>query len=71
MKKVTHRREDNKHHRGTSVSESIALARIKQDMQELIDEPSELYQAWPINKNNLFDWEAMILGPDDTLYEDR
>lgn len=46
----------------------MALKRIKKELNDLNKDPLPSISAGPINKNNIFYWSAMIIGPDDTPY---
>eukprot|EP01100_Stratorugosa_tubuloviscum_P001471 TRINITY_DN1329_c0_g1_i1.p1 TRINITY_DN1329_c0_g1~~TRINITY_DN1329_c0_g1_i1.p1 ORF type:complete len:148 (-),score=74.76 TRINITY_DN1329_c0_g1_i1:127-570(-) len=45
----------------------MALRRIQRELQEISDHPNENFSAGPVG-DNLFEWSATILGPDNTPY---
>jgi ubiquitin-conjugating enzyme E2 D/E len=46
----------------------MALKRLKKELDEINSEKIENCKAFPIN-DDLFEWKAIIIGPDDTPYE--
>lgn len=55
--------------RQTVNSTPMALKRIKKELKELQDNPCPVYSASPVDDDDLFLWEATILGPENTVYE--
>ncbi|RXW15389.1 hypothetical protein EST38_g10466 [Candolleomyces aberdarensis] len=51
---------------GTSASNTLLLRR---QLQELTKRPVEGFSAGLVDDNNLYEWDIMIIGPPDTLYE--
>jgi ubiquitin-conjugating enzyme E2 D/E len=47
---------------------SKSLKRIQKDLNELKSEPVHNCSAGPINDNNLYEWEATIIGPTKSPY---
>ena len=47
----------------------MARRRLLKEYKELLIKPCDGITAGPINEDNLFEWEAIIEGPQDTLYE--
>lgn len=47
---------------------SKSLKRIQKDLNELKIEPVMNCSAGPINENNLYEWEATIIGPTNSPY---
>ena len=45
-----------------------ALKRLQKELDEMKENPSEKIQAGPIDEKNMYKWEAMMMGPDDTAY---
>jgi len=45
-----------------------AIRRIQKELNDLLKEPLENITAGPINEDNLFNWTATLIGPDDTPY---
>ena len=39
------------------------------ELKEIIESPPLNCSAGPINNDNMFEWEAFIIGPDDTPYQ--
>lgn len=48
---------------------SVASKRLFQEYKHLTTDPPEGITAGPVNEDDLFVWEAMILGPEGTPYE--
>nr|XP_002122933.1 ubiquitin-conjugating enzyme E2 G2 [Ciona intestinalis] len=46
-----------------------ALKRLMAEYKQLSLNPPEGIVAGPINEDNFFEWEALILGPEDTPFE--
>ncbi|KAG0051905.1 Ubiquitin-conjugating enzyme E2 15 [Gryganskiella cystojenkinii] len=42
---------------------------LKRQLKELTKHPVEGFSAGLVEDNNIFEWEIMIMGPQDTLYE--
>ncbi|KAF8488896.1 ubiquitin conjugating enzyme [Gautieria morchelliformis] len=42
---------------------------LRRQLQELSKNPVEGFSAGLVDDNNLLEWEVMIIGPPDTLYE--
>lgn len=48
---------------------SVASKRLFQEYKHLTNDPPDGITAGPVNEDDLFVWEAMIQGPEDTPYE--
>ncbi|KAK0264959.1 ubiquitin conjugating enzyme Ubc7/UbcP3 [Friedmanniomyces endolithicus] len=48
---------------------SVASKRLFQEYKHLTTDPPDGITAGPVNEDDLFVWEAMILGPEGTPYE--
>eukprot|EP00012_Vannella_robusta_P011310 CAMPEP_0206200662 /NCGR_PEP_ID=MMETSP0166-20121206/11020_1 /ASSEMBLY_ACC=CAM_ASM_000260 /TAXON_ID=95228 /ORGANISM="Vannella robusta, Strain DIVA3 518/3/11/1/6" /LENGTH=156 /DNA_ID=CAMNT_0053619057 /DNA_START=469 /DNA_END=936 /DNA_ORIENTATION=+ len=46
-----------------------AFSRLMKEYKDLCNEPVEGIIAGPISEDNFFEWEAIISGPPDTIYE--
>ena len=46
----------------------MAIRRIKKEMNELRNDPPLNTTAGPISENDLFNWKAVIIGPDKSPY---
>ncbi|EPQ55751.1 ubiquitin-conjugating enzyme [Gloeophyllum trabeum ATCC 11539] len=42
---------------------------LRRQLTELMKHPVEGFSAGLVDENNLYEWEVMIIGPPDTLYE--
>ncbi|KXN68789.1 ubiquitin-conjugating enzyme E2 g [Conidiobolus coronatus NRRL 28638] len=42
---------------------------LQKQLKELNKKPVEGFSAGLVNDNNIYEWEIMIIGPPDTLYE--
>ncbi|EAU87530.2 ubiquitin conjugating enzyme [Coprinopsis cinerea okayama7 len=42
---------------------------LRRQLAELTKRPVEGFSAGLVDENNLYEWEIMIIGPNDTLYE--
>ena len=47
----------------------MALKRLKKEFADLIEEPSYLFTAEPLEDENLFEWVGTIYGPKESPYE--
>ncbi len=50
-------------------SQRLALKRLTLEYRQLLSKPPEGIAAGPIDESNIFEWEALISGPPDTLYD--
>ena len=48
----------------------MADSRILREIEEIYMDPPDNVSAGPINDNDIYHWEAVITGPDDTDYKD-
>ncbi|EAX09396.1 ubiquitin-conjugating enzyme E2G 2 (UBC7 homolog, yeast), isoform CRA_b [Homo sapiens] len=46
-----------------------ALKRLMAEYKQLTLNPPEGIVAGPMNEENFFEWEALIMGPEDTCFE--
>eukprot|EP00048_Salpingoeca_helianthica_P015204 m.225605 g.225605 ORF g.225605 m.225605 type:complete len:165 (+) comp16739_c0_seq1:2410-2904(+) len=46
-----------------------AVRRLLSEFRDISRHPTEGILAAPVSEDNLFEWEALILGPKDTPYE--
>ncbi|KAG5852507.1 hypothetical protein ANANG_G00063160 [Anguilla anguilla] len=46
-----------------------ALKRLMAEYKQLTLNPPEGIVAGPVNEENFFEWEALIMGPEDTCFE--
>ena len=46
----------------------LAIKRIRKDLIDFFDNPLANCSAGPIDENDLYFWQATILGPDDSPY---
>lgn len=48
---------------------SVAAKRLLKEYQQLVNEAPDGITAGPVTEDNLFEWECLIQGPDDTPFE--
>jgi ubiquitin-protein ligase len=53
----------------TSQPSRAALNRLMSDLREMQSTPPEGCSAAPLNETSLFQWNASIIGPDDSPWE--
>jgi len=46
----------------------MSLKRIAREYKELLEDPPTNCSAGPTNENNMFEWDASIIGPEDSPY---
>eukprot|EP00924_Labyrinthula_sp_SR-Ha-C_P006677 snap_masked-scaffold_29-processed-gene-1.47-mRNA-1 protein AED:0.02 eAED:0.02 QI:0/-1/0/1/-1/1/1/0/167 len=51
------------------MSRSMAIKRLFQEYKELTKHSPEGIAAGPVNEENMFEWEALVAGPQDTCYD--
>jgi ubiquitin-protein ligase len=54
----------------TSTSATTAQRRLMRDLRDLTQNPVEGINAAPTNADNIFQWNAILDGPEDSLFED-
>lgn len=54
----------------TTTSATTAQRRLMRDLRDLTQNPVEGINAAPISADNIFQWNAILDGPDDSLFED-
>ncbi|KAI3646162.1 hypothetical protein MP228_009090 [Amoeboaphelidium protococcarum] len=52
-----------------SQSEQQSSLLLKKQLRELTKRPIEGFSAGLVDDSNIYEWEIMIIGPTDTLYE--
>jgi ubiquitin-conjugating enzyme E2 D/E len=45
-----------------------AIRRIQKELNDLLKDPLENITAGPTSEDNIFDWSATLIGPEDTPY---
>ncbi|ODV83741.1 hypothetical protein CANARDRAFT_9305 [[Candida] arabinofermentans NRRL YB-2248] len=48
---------------------STAQRRLIKEFQELTKHPTDGIVAGPVSENNMFEWQCLLEGPPDTIYE--
>jgi ubiquitin-protein ligase len=54
----------------TSTSATTAQRRLMRDLRDLTQNPVEGINAAPTSADNIFQWNAILDGPEDSLFED-
>jgi ubiquitin-conjugating enzyme E2 A len=54
----------------TTTTATTAQRRLMRDLRDLTQNPVEGINAAPISADNIFQWNAILDGPDDSLFED-
>ncbi|CAF1498412.1 unnamed protein product [Adineta steineri] len=54
----------------TTTTSTTAQRRLMRDLRDLTQNPVEGINAAPINADNIFEWNAILDGPEDSLFED-
>ena len=54
----------------TTTTSTTAQRRLMRDLRDLTQNPVEGINAAPISADNIFQWNAILDGPDDSLFED-
>ncbi|KXN92693.1 Ubiquitin-conjugating enzyme E2 G1 [Leucoagaricus sp. SymC.cos] len=54
---------------GSSQPPTTSALTLKRQLAELTKNPVEGFSAGLVDDSNLYEWEIMIIGPPDTLYE--
>lgn len=56
-------------HLRADMASSVAAKRLFQEYKALLTAPPDGITAGPVNEDDMFVWEALIQGPEDTPYE--
>ena len=54
----------------TTTTTTTAQRRLMRDLRDLTQNPVEGINAAPVNADNIFQWNAILDGPEDSLFED-
>ena len=54
----------------TTMAPTLAQRRLMRDLRDLTQNPVEGINAAPISADNIFQWNAILDGPEDSLFED-
>jgi ubiquitin-conjugating enzyme E2 A len=54
----------------TTITPTTAQRRLMRDLRDLTQNPVEGINAAPVNADNIFQWNAILDGPEDSLFED-
>lgn len=54
----------------TTSNLTAAQRRLMRDLRDLTQNPVEGINAAPVNAENLFNWNAILDGPEQSLFED-
>ncbi|CAF3196468.1 unnamed protein product [Rotaria socialis] len=54
----------------TTTTATTAQRRLMRDLRDLTQNPVEGVNAAPISADNIFQWNAILDGPEDSLFED-
>jgi len=54
----------------TTTTSTTAQRRLMRDLRDLTQNPVEGINAAPVSTDNIFQWNAILDGPEDSLFED-
>ena len=54
----------------TTTTSTTAQRRLMRDLRDLTQNPVEGINAAPVSSDNIFQWNAILDGPEDSLFED-
>ncbi len=54
----------------TTTTPTTAQRRLMRDLRDLTQNPVEGINAAPVSADNIFQWNAILDGPEDSLFED-
>lgn len=54
----------------TTMAPTLAQRRLMRDLRDLTQNPVEGINAAPVSADNIFQWNAILDGPEDSLFED-
>jgi ubiquitin-protein ligase len=54
----------------TTTTTTTAQRRLMRDLRDLTQNPVEGINAAPVSADNIFQWNAILDGPEDSLFED-
>lgn len=54
----------------TTTTSVTAQRRLMRDLRDLTQNPVEGINAAPVNPDNIFEWNAILDGPEESLFED-
>lgn len=69
LNKACERPTDRLMYKGTRDTFQIVLMHITKDLRDLQREPLANVSAGPVDSNDMFTWQATILGPSDSPYQ--
>jgi len=52
-----------------TMDQAMAVKRLLAEYRSLTENPPDGVTAGPVDEDNFFEWEALISGPEDTIYE--
>lgn len=61
---------NNSSDQSTTMAPTLAQRRLMRDLRDLTQNPVEGINAAPVSADNIFQWNAILDGPEDSLFED-